>query len=106
MSIFTVSIFYIKKLLNYQFVFINNPSLSYTFWLKENTYLSNIEVIGTFLYTDFFIIFILCGLVLLVAMIGAIVLTMHQRSTIKKQQINMQLLRNASGVVKFLKLRK
>nr|YP_009589033.1 NADH dehydrogenase subunit 6 [Corallina ferreyrae]QBL75549.1 NADH dehydrogenase subunit 6 [Corallina ferreyrae] len=87
-------------------VLIGNNYLVYTPWLIENNYLSNIEVIGTFLYTKFCILFLVCGLILLVAMIGAIVLTMHQRSVVKKQQISAQLVRDPRGVVKFVKLRK
>ena len=63
------------------------------------------EVIGSFLYTKFCILFLLCGLILLVAMVGAIVLTMHQRPAIKKQQINIQLLRDPRGSLKFIRLR-
>ncbi len=44
-------------------------------------------------------------MILLVAMVGAIVLTMHQRPTVKKQQISTQLLRDPRGVIKFIHLR-
>ena len=52
------------------------------------------------------LLFIFCGLILLIAMIGAIVLTMHQRSSVKKQEIGIQLLRDFKGVIKFIDLRK
>lgn len=74
--------------------------------MNENRYLTNIEVLGTYLYTKFSLLFLLCGLILLVAMVGAIVLTMHQRTTVKKQSITVQLSRNPKGVVKFIELRK
>ena len=67
--------------------------------------MTNAETIGLYLYTKFSLLFIFCGLILLVAMIGAIVLTMHQRSTVKKQLISQQLLRDPRGVIKFIKLR-
>lgn len=38
-------------------------------------------------------------------MIGTIVLTMHQRSDTKKQIITVQLSRNPSEIVQFVKLR-
>ena len=89
------------------YLFINNlNNFVYTSWLIENNYLTNVEIIGKFLYTKFSLLFIFCGFILLVAMIGAIVLTMHQRSTVKKQEISTQLLREAKGVVKFVVLRK
>lgn len=104
--LFSVVIFQIFNILENNFVIIKNSPLSYTPWLLENNYTTNVETIGTFLYTKYSLLFILCGLVLLVAMIGAIVLTMHQRPTVKKQEINKQLLRNPRGVVKFIELRK
>jgi hypothetical protein len=45
------------------------------------------------------------GFILLIAMIGTIVLTMHQKSDKKKQIITIQLLRNSLGVVKFVQLK-
>ena len=74
--------------------------------MYENTSLTNVEVIGNVLYTKYSLLFILCGFILLVAMIGAIVLTMHQRPTTKKQEISDQLLRDSRGVVKFINFRK
>ena len=68
--------------------------------------LTNVEVIGKFLYTKYSLLFIFCGFILLVAMIGAIVLTMHQRSSVKKQEISIQLLRDFKRAIKFIDLRK
>jgi NADH-quinone oxidoreductase subunit J len=48
---------------------------------------NNTEQIGNVLYTDYFIDFQLSGIVLLLAMIGAIVLTHVYRPTIKRQNI-------------------
>ena len=96
----------IKTILENHFTFIENPATKYIPWLLENHYLTNVETIGTFLYTKYSLLFLFCGLILLVAMIGAIVLTMHQRPTVKKQEISLQLLRNPRGVIKFITLRK
>ena len=46
---------------------------------------SNIEAIGLVLYTDYIHYFQIAGMVLLIAMIGAIVLTFRTRTGIKKQ---------------------
>nr|YP_009138131.1 NADH dehydrogenase subunit 6 [Calliarthron tuberculosum]AKG26263.1 NADH dehydrogenase subunit 6 [Calliarthron tuberculosum] len=92
--------------LDNQAVLIKDNYLTYTAWLCENNNLTNIEAIGIFLYTKFALLFLLCGLILLVAMIGAIVLTMHQRSAVKKQRISTQLSRDPRGVIKFITLRK
>ena len=46
---------------------------------------SNIEAIGLVLYTDYIHYFQIAGMILLIAMIGAIVLTFRTREGIKKQ---------------------
>lgn len=92
------------NLVDSQFILLKQIPIMYTTWINENNYLSNTEVIGSFLYTKFSFLFLICGLILLVAMIGAIVLTMHQRSNVKKQQISTQLLRNPLGSIKFIHL--
>ncbi|MEZ0244068.1 MAG: NADH-quinone oxidoreductase subunit J [Sphingomonas sp.] len=51
----------------------------------------NIEAIGALLYTRYLFVFEGAGLVLLVAMIGAIVLTHRNRSDVHKQNINRQI---------------
>lgn len=53
----------------------------------------NTEAIGRVLYTDNIFLFQLAGLILLVAMIGAIVLTHRQRPGVKKQNIGDQVRR-------------
>lgn len=53
----------------------------------------NTEAIGRILYTDNIFLFQLAGLILLVAMIGAIVLTHRQREGVKKQNIGDQVRR-------------
>ena len=75
-------------------------------WANESSSLSNIKVIGQVLYTYFNFLFLICGLILLVAMIGVIVLTMHQRTDVKKQKIATQLARSPANVIKFVTLRK
>ncbi|WP_426039151.1 NADH-quinone oxidoreductase subunit J [Brevundimonas sp. DC300-4] len=46
---------------------------------------SNVEVIGRVLYTDYIYFFQAAGIVLLIAMIGAIVLTLRKRTTVRRQ---------------------
>ncbi len=48
---------------------------------------SNIEALGLVLYTDYVHFFQIAGIILLVAMIGAIVLTFREREGIKKQNV-------------------
>jgi NADH-quinone oxidoreductase subunit J len=52
--------------------------------------LTNTEALGRILYTDFAYYFQLAGLILLVAMIGAIVLTLRHRPGVRRQSIRVQ----------------
>jgi NADH-quinone oxidoreductase subunit J len=57
---------------------------------------TNAEAIGQVMYTDYFLLFQLSGLILLVAMIGAIVLTLRHRPDVKRQNIAKQTARRRS----------
>jgi NADH-quinone oxidoreductase subunit J len=61
--------------------------------------ISNIEALGSILYTDYVYLFQAAGLVLLVAMIGAIVLTLRRRPGVRKQSISEQVNRSAKDTV-------
>ena len=66
--------------------------------------ITNAHAIGQVFYTQYFLGFQLVGLVLFVAMIGAIVLVYEKRIKVKKQNIAKQLLRtkkNSLQIVKF-----
>lgn len=60
---------------------------------------SNIEAIGNLLYTRYIFFFQLAGLILLVAMIGAIVLTLHHKPHVRRQNIDEQVHRDSSTSV-------
>jgi len=55
---------------------------------------SNVEAIGRVLYTDYVYIFQAAGIVLLIAMIGAIVLTLRHKPNIKRQKPHDQVARD------------
>lgn len=61
---------------------------------------SNTEALGRLLYTDYVYYFEAAGMVLLVAMIGAIVLAMQHRTGIKRQNIADQVARRPEDAVK------
>jgi NADH-quinone oxidoreductase subunit J len=68
-----------------------------TFPTPENV--SNIKAIGALLYTDYIFPFQVSGLILLVAMIGAIVLSLRIRPDVRRQNIRKQTARvRAEGV--------
>jgi len=56
------------------------------------------------LYTDYLFIFQISGLILLVAMIGAIVLTLRVRGGVRKQKAGDQFSRKASDVMEIKKV--
>ena len=57
---------------------------------------TNIEAIGRVLYTDYVYFFQAAGIVLLVAMIGAITLTLRHKPGIKRQKVAVQVGRDAA----------
>jgi len=60
---------------------------------------SNIEALGALLYTRYLFIFEAAGLVLLVAMVGAIVLTRRRRSDVRPQNVSAQVRRRPRDAV-------
>tara|TARA_B100000676_G_scaffold240293_1_gene241175 strand:+ start:464 stop:1072 length:609 start_codon:yes stop_codon:yes gene_type:complete len=50
----------------------------------------NTKMIGEILYTKYFYLFQICGIILLVAMIGSITLTLRDKGGVKRQNINKQ----------------
>ena len=66
--------------------------------------ISNTHSLGQILYTDYIHVFQISGMVLLVAMIGAIVLTFRQREGVKKQSYIKQISRERSEGVKVLEV--
>ncbi len=61
--------------------------------IPASTDISNVKAIGAILYTDYIYPFQMAGIILLIAMIGAIVLTKRERHGVRKQNIAKQLAR-------------
>lgn len=61
--------------------------------IPNPTEVSNIEAIGQLLYTRYVFFFQAAGMVLLVAMVGAIVLTLRHKANVKRQDISAQVAR-------------
>ena len=61
--------------------------------------IGNTEALGRILYTDFIYLFQAAGFVLLVAMVGAIVLTLRQREGVRRQSITRQVSRRRGDTV-------
>lgn len=65
----------------------------------------NTAALGDVLYTHYVYFFQIAGLVLLVAMIGAIVLTLRHRTNIKRQDISKQVARSPETAVEVVKVK-
>jgi NADH-quinone oxidoreductase subunit J len=65
--------------------------------------MSNTRALGDLLYTRYIFAFQVAGLILLVAMIGAIVLTLRQRVGVRRQSIPQQLARTRAEAVALVK---
>ncbi|UXN05382.1 MULTISPECIES: NADH-quinone oxidoreductase subunit J [unclassified Bartonella] len=65
---------------------------------------TNTQALGEILYTDYVLYFQLAGLVLLVAMIGAIVLTLRHRPNVKRQSIAAQVARTPETAIEIKKV--
>lgn len=66
--------------------------------------ISNTRALGDLLYTRYIFAFQTAGLILLVAMIGAIVLTLRQRVGVRRQSIPQQLARTRAEAVALVKV--
>jgi len=66
-------------------------------WIDSVILPTNVDVIGSVLFTYYSFFLIMASIILLVAMIGAITLTLHRRSDIRRQNIFKQLQRDFEG---------
>ncbi len=67
--------------------------------------LSNTAALGALLYTRYVYAFQAAGMILLVAMIGAIVLTLRERKDMRHQKIAQQIARGRAEAVEIVKVR-
>lgn len=66
--------------------------------------LTNTEALGHILYTKYIFPFQVAGLILFVAMIGAIVLTLRRRPGVRRQKVSQQHARRAEDVLEVVKV--
>ena len=69
-----------------------------------NSGITNAEAIGRILYTKYVYYFQGAGLILLVAMIGAIVLTLRHKEGVKRQSVAAQLRRSKATAMELVKV--
>jgi NADH-quinone oxidoreductase subunit J len=81
------------------------PDLAMKISLTNNQAITNTHSIGRVLYTDYIHVFQLSGMILLVAMIGAIVLTFRKRLGVKKQSYFSQISRESADSVELVEVK-
>ena len=85
-------------------------NLVFSDWVPDNSFkpkiqsitdtnIENTKQLGLVLYTDFILYFQLAGIILLIAMIGAIVLTHQKKRSIKRQDILTQIYRDPKRAI-------
>ena len=79
------------------FVFFNSTDMPETVLMVNEV--SNTRALGRILYTDYIYLFQLAGLILLVAMIGAIALTLRKRENVRRQSIASQIERTRADSI-------
>ena len=78
------------------------PDLVDSISIKINSSLTNTHSLGNVIYTDYIHLFQLSGMILLVAMIGAIVLTFRERTGVKRQSYFKQISREKKDGVELV----
>ena len=115
---------YLKKIYHYQglwlfkfnhFQFVFEPGVSiwvgdfaeretnlHSISIKISSEITNTQSLGNVIYTDYIHLFQLSGMILLVAMIGAIVLTFRDRTGVKRQSYFKQISREKKDGVELV----
>lgn len=70
----------------------------------DPAHISNTKAIGQLLYTDYVYAFVVAGVILLIAMIGAIVLTLRERPGVRRQTISKQVARTKEQSIAIVKV--
>ena len=85
-----IGVIFLAELLLVVGGWVMNPNVTNSITSAIPTNVSNTEALGLVLYTKYIHYFQLSAMVLLVAMIGAIVLTLRHKARVRRQDINVQ----------------
>src|SRR5438874_308469 len=102
-----VGVIFLAELLLVVGVWTMGPSLpqAVTMPIPPPTRVTNTEALGLVLYTRYVYFFQAAGVVLLVAMIGAIVLTLRHRPNVKRQRASEQIARSKETAIEIRQVR-
>ena len=84
----------------------SNLDIIYPVSNNSDGQVSNTHEIGKVLYTEYFLPFQIAGCILLVAMLGAIILTLRKREGVLRQNISEQVSRKKEDSMELIKLEK
>tara|TARA_R110001592_G_scaffold150202_3_gene375992 strand:+ start:16757 stop:17395 length:639 start_codon:yes stop_codon:yes gene_type:complete len=84
-------------------IILLQKDLNIIVWSNNINPTTNIEAIGELLYTYYFYCFLMASLILLVAMIGAILLTMRKQFNVRRQEVFDQVFNNLNTSVRLVK---
>jgi NADH-quinone oxidoreductase subunit J len=73
--------------------------------VPDTEQIRNIEALGNILYTDYIFLFQIAGMILLVAMVGAIVLTLRHKESVRRQDISVQVARDPQQAIELRKVK-
>jgi NADH-quinone oxidoreductase subunit J len=93
------------ELLSVLLFWVINPNVPQSISAPIPTAVTNTEALGRVLYTQYVYYFQAAGVVLLVAMIGAIVLTLRHKPNVKRQSISDQVARSKESAIEIRQVR-
>jgi NADH-quinone oxidoreductase subunit J len=99
-----VGAIFVFELIAVVFTWVIGPTVPQAITAPIPQGLSNTEALGRVLYTQYIYYFQAAGLVLLVAMVGAIVLTLRHKPNVKRQSAAEQIARNRASAIEIRKV--
>lgn len=89
-------------LLNDNFQILNNLTITYDDYLNNTVTLINVQQLAIILYSKFGYLFLLAGVILLISMLGAIVLTLNKQYKNKRQDYYIQNISNLKKSIRYI----
>ena len=99
-----VGLIFVAELVAVGVAWVIRPSVPQAIPSPIPSTVTNTEALGRVLYTDYVYYFQAAGIVLLIAMIGAIVLTLRHKPNVKRQSIADQVARNRDTAIDIVKV--
>jgi NADH-quinone oxidoreductase subunit J len=99
-----VGFIFVAELVMVGAAWVIGPSIPQSITSPIPTTITNTEALGRVLYTQYVYYFQAAGLVLLIAMVGAIVLTLRHKPNVKRQNISDQVARTRETAIEIVKV--